>query len=324
MSLCKEKDRMATASWVAELDKKEHKNWVMVACALNIAKNGITQLLQGKMEAWYQSLISNPPLQSLAPCTCVPGSPKCGTCVTWERELKRYHKSKRPMICWDNSDRKQWGSPTGAWEVAKLFMPTLGRRKTQVIDADTTDIGGLLNLLEWCPFIYPSVSRTVLSSARDKCRNHWAHAPKQELQDADVNTIFGHLNRLLNDPVFNADKAAQKSSKDLQDLFNHGLVNVRESEVAAFHLLRQSLVADLTKCRDDLDDVQDKVVQLDAESKKVDKTVQKDMSDVREQGDLNKEEIDKLSSEVYTAGRPDKCHDETKKVNESSRKIYLK
>ena len=29
---------MASVGWVAELDKKEHKNWVMVGCALNIAK----------------------------------------------------------------------------------------------------------------------------------------------------------------------------------------------------------------------------------------------------------------------------------------------
>ncbi|XP_078373399.1 uncharacterized protein LOC144657003 [Oculina patagonica] len=282
---------MATASWVTELDKKEHKNWVMVGCALNIAKNGITQLIQRKMETWYQYIISKPPLQSLVPCTCALGSPKCATCVTWETELKRYHKSRRPVICWDNSDRTQWGSLTGAWEIAKIFMPTLGRRKTVVVDAGTTDLGGLLNLLEWCPFINPPVTRAVLSSARDQCRNHWAHAPKQELQDADVNIIFGHLDNLLKDPVFNADNEAQKSSKDLQDLRNNGLVNVRESEVEAFHLLRQSLVADLTKCQDDLADVRDKVAQLDVETEE---TVQK----VKQQSDLNREEFTKQGQQL--------------------------
>ena len=250
---------MTTTSWVAALDKKEHKNWVMVGCALNIAKDGIAPLIQGKMEAWYQSLISSAPLQSLPRCACARSPSKCGTCVTWETELKRHHKSTRPKICWDNSERNQWGSLTGSWEIAKIFLPTLGTRKTHVLDAETTDIGGLLNLLEWCPFIHPPVSRTVLISARDHCRNHWAHAPKQELQDADLKTTFGHLNSLLNDPVFSGNKDAQKSSKDLQDLFHHGVVNVRDSEVEALHLLRQSLVADLTKCRDDLDDVQGKI-----------------------------------------------------------------
>ena len=283
---------------MAELDKKEHKNWVVVGCALNIAKNGITPKIQTEMETWYQSLVSSPPLQSLAPCTCIPRVPKCVTCVTWESELKRHHTSSRPKICWDNSDRKQWGSRTGGWEVAKVFMPTLGSRKAHVINAETTDIGGLLNLLEWCPFIKPSISRKVLSSARDECRNHWAHAPKQELQDTDVSTIFGHLKNLLNDPVFSTDKAAQKASEDLQDLFRDGLVNVRVSEVEALHLLRQSLVADLIKCQDDLADVLDKVGQIDVETKKVSSGFQKDLSEVKEQSGLNREEIENLRQQL--------------------------
>jgi len=203
-------------------------------------------------------------------------------------------------MCWDNSDRKQWGSLTGGWEVAKVFMPTLGSRKAHVINAETTDIGGLLNLLQWCPFIKPSISRKWLSSARDECRNHWAHAPKQELQDTDVPTIFGHLNNLLNDPVFSTDKAAQKASKDLQDLFHQGLVNVRDSEVKALHLLRQSLVADLIKCQDDLADVLDKVGQIDVETKKVSSGFQKELSEVKEQSSLNREEIDNLRQQLET------------------------
>ena len=287
---------------MAELDKKEHKNWVMVGCALNITKNGITPKIQNEMVAWYQSLISSPPLQSLAPCTCALGAPKCAACVTWESELTRHHMSPRPRIYWTNSDRKQWGSPTGAWEIAKVFMPTLGSRKMDVMDAETTDIGGLLNLLEWCPFINPPLSRAVLSSARDKCRNHWAHAPKQELQDADVPTIFGHLNNLLSDAVFIADKVAQKASNDLQDLFHQGVVSVRDSEIEALHLLRQTLVADLTKCQDELTDVQGKVVQLDAETKTFINVAKHDFSEVKEQGDLNREEIGKIGQKLIEVG----------------------
>ena len=283
---------------MAELDKKEHKNWVMVGCALNVTKKGITSKIQNKMETWYQSLISSPPLQSLPSCACAPSAPKCPTCVTWEKELKGHYKSGRPKICWDNSDRTQWGSPTGAWEIAKVFMPTLGGRKKDVVDAETTDIGGLLNLLEWCPFINPPTSRTVLTSARDECRNHWAHAPKQEIQDADLKTIFGHLNNLLNDAVFSSDKDAQQSSKDLQDLFHKGLVNVRESEIEALHLLRQSLVADLTKCQDDVSDAQSNILNVDAEIKKIKMVMQSDFSDVKEKGDLNREEISKLAQKL--------------------------
>ena len=276
---------------MAELDKKEHKNWVMVGCALNITKKGITSKIQNKMETWYQSLISSPPLQSLPSCACAPSAPKCATCVTWEMELKRHHKSGRPKICWDNSDRTQWGSPTGAWEIAKVFIPTLGSRKKHVVDAETTDIGGLLNLLEWCPFINPSTSRTVLTSARDECRNHWAHAPKQEIQDADLSTIFGHLNNLLNDPVFSTDKDALQSLKDLQDLFHKGMVNVRESEIEALYLLRHSLV-------DEVSDVQSNILKVDAEMKKIKMVMHSDLSDVKEKGDLNREEISKLAQQL--------------------------
>ena len=282
---------MASCGWVADLDKKEHKNWVMVGCALNIAKKGIAPKIQNKMETWYQFLISSPPLQSLPSCSCAPSAPKCATCNTWEMELKRHHRSGRPKICWDNSDRTQWGSPTGAWEIAKVFMPALGGRKKDVVDAETTDIGGLLNLLEWCLFINPPTSRTVLTSARDECRNRWAHAPKQEIQDAKLKTVFGHLNNLLNDAVFSSDKGAQQSLKCLQDSFHKGLVNVRESEIEALYLLRHSLV-------DDVLDVQSNILKVDAEMEKIKMVMQSNLSDVKEKGDLNRVEIGKLAQQL--------------------------
>ena len=273
---------MASRSWVDELDKKEHKNWVMVGCALNITKKGITSKIQNKMETWYQSLISSPPLQSLPSCACSPSAPKCATCVTWEKELKRHHKSGRPKICWDNSDRTQWGSPTGAWEIAKVYMPTLGSRKKDVVDAESTDLSGLLNLLEWCSsFITPPVSQKVLTSTRDECRNRWAHAPKQALEDSDVPTIFDHLKSLLNDPVFITDKAAQNALRDLQDLQKHGLVNVRESEIEVLRLLRRTLQENLVKCQDELS------------------TLEEEIALVKKQGVQNTAKINKLFQEVH-------------------------
>ena len=317
---------------MADLAKKEHKNWVLVGCALNIAKNGISPKIQKEMEAWYRNLISSPPLQSLSQCTCPSRAAKCTSCTTWEAELSRHHMAPRPKICWNNSDKNQWGSPAGVWEIAKLFMPTLGTRKMDVVDAETTDIGGLLNLMEWCPFLTPPVNKTVLCAAKDECRNHWAHSPKQEIQGVDVPTIFSHLNSLLSDPVFNSDKDAEKASQHLQDLSHQGLINVRNSEMEALHLLRQSLASDLTKCQGDLTDVQTKVAQVDAETKKlymaaqknlsdvetiagVDKDdigalkaqaeklevdIQSDLSEVKEQGDLNREDMRKLREELET------------------------
>ena len=161
-------------------------------------------------------------------------------------------------------------------------MSALGTRKTDVVDAKTTDIAGLLNLLEVCPFMNPTVSTKVLESVRDKCRNRWTHAPTQELPDADVNTIFDHLNSLLNDPVFSSNKDAQNSSKDLRALQTNGLANVLDSDLEALRLLRQSLVADLAKHRDDLDVLTKKVAEL------------------KEQGGLNGKDIVKLRQQLDT------------------------
>ena len=275
--------------------------------------------------AWYQLIKSNPPLQAFPPCICTRHSSKCATCSMWKKELERLHRSPRPKICWDNSDRQQWGSATGAWEIAKVFMPTLGTRRGDITDANTTDIGGLLNLLEWCPFINPPVNGAVLRSVRDEGRNRWAHSPKQELNDADVKTIFGHLNGLLNDQVFRADTAAQESSKNLQDLFRHGLLTVRESEVEALYLLRQSLVTDLIKFKDDLSEVQeqvdlkgeeianisekhvvlrtelhedrDRVTELDAKIRRAEELSGKETYNLKEQARLHGEEISKIQEQ---------------------------
>ena len=259
--------------WTAELDKKEHKNWVTVGCALIITKNGITPLIQRRLDAWYQSLISSPPLHSLSPCTCAGHSSKCATCATWKKELKRLHKSRRPKIFWNNSDRQQWGSPAGAWEIAKVFMPTLGKRKTDVIDANTTDISGLLNLLKWSPVIVPPIKQNVLDEVQDKCRNRWTHAPDQELSDTDVKTIFGLLRSLLNESVFSSDKDAQSSSKDLQDLEQTGLVNALSPEIEALRLLRLSLEYDVS-------------------------SILNDMDEVKEQGLINREEVCELNEQL--------------------------
>ena len=46
-------------------------------------------------------------------------------------------------------------------------MAPLGTRKGDVRDALSTDLGGLTNLLEWCPFITPPVNRGVVINVRE-------------------------------------------------------------------------------------------------------------------------------------------------------------
>ena len=72
--------KMACGGWAIDLNKREHKNWLEVGCGTKITKNAIAPLIQNKMEAWHQGLITNPPLSPCKPCTCVPGAPVRCTC----------------------------------------------------------------------------------------------------------------------------------------------------------------------------------------------------------------------------------------------------
>ena len=66
----------------------------------------------------------------------------------------------------------------------------------------------------------------------------------------------------------------------MQDLSRQGLINVRESEVEALHLLRQCLEADLRKCQDDL------------------AYTHRHLSQVQEQSNANKSEISTLKQQM--------------------------
>ena len=75
---------MACKAWDRDLSKPEYRNWVEVGRGMLITKNGITELVQRKMEAWHQSLVTSHPLASCRPCTCGPGaigSCQCKPCV---------------------------------------------------------------------------------------------------------------------------------------------------------------------------------------------------------------------------------------------------
>ena len=85
--------------------------------------------------------------------------------------------------------------------------------------------------------------------------------------------------------MFNSDLSARKASNDLQDLSRQGLINVRESEVEALHLLRQCLEADLRKCQEDL------------------AYTLRHLSQVQEQSNANKSEITTLKQQMEEESR---------------------
>ena len=51
--------------------------------------------------------------------------------------------------------------------MAKIFMTGLTLSAAKVTDANSTDISGLLNLIEWCLFKHMKVDKTVLANVRE-------------------------------------------------------------------------------------------------------------------------------------------------------------
>ena len=129
--------------------------------------------------------------------------------------------------------------------MAKLFMPPLGTRKGDVKDALSTDLGGLMNLLEWCPFIAPPVNRGVVIDVRENVRNLWAHAPNHEISNIEKTAAEGYLRDLLNDPVFAGDRVVQNGLNELRGLSRNGVASVRETELEVLIQLRNALNVDL-------------------------------------------------------------------------------
>jgi hypothetical protein len=111
-------------------------------------------------------------------------------------------------------------------------MAPLGPRKLDVVNAKTTDISGLLNVLEWSPrgtngMFNTGVDLSKIAAARN-ARNLWAHAPLLRVSDADKVDAFASLTSLLQDPELNGDKDVQDAMKELSSLSHTGLAVIEE------------------------------------------------------------------------------------------------
>ncbi|CAB4030565.1 Hypothetical predicted protein [Paramuricea clavata] len=120
----------------SRLSDPEYRNWVTVGRAIQITRNGLETIIQNAADKYHTSLLATLPKN-------VPA---------WEFQLKNAHRSRdKRKISWRNSDNTQWLTVGASWEIAKIFMAPLGPRKLDVVNAKTTDISGLLNVLEWSP-----------------------------------------------------------------------------------------------------------------------------------------------------------------------------
>ena len=158
--------------------------------------------------------------------------------------------------CLENCDPSMWSADS--WEVAKFFMPILGDNKATVKDAQSTDLGSLLNVLEWMKDLVFAPDRRVnlsyVKDLRSKVRNPWAHAPNQEFTKADRDQAFDIAIDFVDDlnkvyPCAQVEECFQ----NVQLLKTEGLTNVAESELRVLlKLSSDELRADIQQMKEDI------------------------------------------------------------------------
>ena len=225
----------------ARLCDPEYRNWVTVGRAIQITRNGLEAVVQNAVDKYHTSLLAALP-KSVA---------------VWKSHLSKAHRStdKRKII-WSNSDNTLWLTAGASWEIAKIFMAPLGPRKLDVFDAKTTDISGLLNVLEWSPrgsngMLNTGVVVAKIADARS-ARNLWAHAPLLHVSDADKVDVFASLTSLLQDPELHHDKDVQDTIKELNSLLITSLAVIEEKELELFVQLQIQLGQDMVSLGSDM------------------------------------------------------------------------
>ena len=225
----------------SRLSDPEYRNWVTVGRAIQITRNGLETIIQNAADKYHTSLLATLP----------------NNVPAWKSHLENDHRSTNKIkISWSNSDNTQWLTVGASWEIAKIFMAPLGPRKLDVVNAKTTDISGLLNVLEWSPrgtngMFNTGVDLSKIADARS-ARNLWAHAPLLHVTDADKVNAFASLTSLLQDPELHHDKDVQDAIKKLSSLLNTGLAVIEEKELELFVQLQQQLDQDMVSLESDI------------------------------------------------------------------------
>ena len=288
----------------SRLSDPEYRNWVTVGRAIQITRNGLETIIQDAADKYHTSLLAALP----------------NSVSAWKSHLENAHRSRdKRKISRSNSDNTQWLTVGASWEIAKIFMAPLGPRKLDIVNAKTTDISGLLNVLEWSPrgtngMFNTGVDPSKIADARS-ARNLWAHAPLLRVSDADKVDTFASLTSLLQDPELHHDKDVQDAMKELSSLLNTGLAVIEEKELELLVQLQRQLGRDMVSLESDvrcwkgegeadLEQIKDQMKGLDEFVKKNElqdalKTVEKRINHLEDSTNSRLENIEKAMSESH-------------------------
>ncbi len=213
----------------------EYRNWHAVGDALMFLGDGLRKYAENKMKEFHALITANvggPTVKCSCKCTLgMKSNPHRGatTCI-WAQKIKNSHVFKRKAdIPWHQSDSSKWHDPvSGYWEIAKLFMSDLGLDPAKVTDANSTDVGPLLNLIRFCKHF--KVQRHLLKAVTDR-RNQWAHAPNHRLSDGDKKSVFQDIKLLMNDPELLTSKEVQDCKPTINKLEAMDILVLEENQL---------------------------------------------------------------------------------------------
>ena len=182
--------------------------------------------------------------------SCKKMDPARGLCCScqnwWLKELKNVHTKGSNPSGEKNCDGEKWYE--NHWEVAKYYMSALGNDRSNVKDAESTELPSLLNVLEWMKDdVFPGKNRINADDVRklrSDVRNTWAHAPKQELSDQQKDDYFKIAIDFLEEmkkvyPIKCTE--IEKCIESLESLKKNGISDLVKSELQIVLLQRNIL-----------------------------------------------------------------------------------
>ena len=220
----------------------EYLNWLAVGEALIILCDGLQQYAERKMKDFHASLIKT---LGGVKCNCSytlgkkpnPHSdPTTNNCM-WAKEIGRFHIiKKKKLLPWHQSDSSKWHDPVdGYWEVAKIFMADLGSNCSGVKDPHSTDLTGILNLMNFCKYF--NVQGHLLKSVKG-CRNILAHASKNQLSEPDKQSAFKEIDNLINDVELMSCREVQECRSTIEKVRLADISIMQENELRILVELR--------------------------------------------------------------------------------------
>ena len=289
--------------WKGRLRKKEYRDWLSVGHALSTMCEGVRPFISREMKTFHTSLCTT--LATKPPCCCAYAPARkrnpwhdLSKCA-WANELMRFHRGHKPR--WHQSDSTKWMDPAdGPWEIAKLYMSDLGSHSASVVDVNTTDPTGLLNLVYWCDAF--KVQQVLVKDVRETRNTKWGHAARQELSVAETKVAFKAIRDLLQDPELVADPDAQSALADVVALETTELVDFEEIE---FKVIKDSL----NSTNDKIDEILSKIDTFELVSSINSLEITKAILDIKELIHLYMKRNEEKSTSSATASEdnPETC-----------------